>query len=248
MVRFTLARKPKSKPASLVLDTYCATSTLSVPMNEIQEVRCVFLELQDLEWQNTGLQGMEWQNAELQNLELQNMEARNTDLHNSDLRNSDLQNADLQNTDPRDPELQNPEVRNEDSQDTPSWDAPPVSPHNVPKPGVTFHTRCASCGEAAAHDQPWRAEVWADIHEFEHIRDAARHIWQRRFYDFNVWTERKRIEKLRYMHRNPVKRGLVASPELWKWSSFRAYSLGEAGSVKVNAWEVLKMKIRPPAA
>jgi len=50
------------------------------------------------------------------------------------------------------------------------------------------------------------------------------------------------------MHRNPVKRGLVASPELWKWSSFRAYSLGEAGSVKVNAWEVLKMKIRPPAA
>jgi len=26
---------------------------------------------------------------------------------------------------------------------------------------------------------------------------------------FNVWTERKRIEKLRYMHRNPVKRSLV---------------------------------------
>src|ERR1700704_5807440 len=31
-------------------------------------------------------------------------------------------------------------------------------------------------------------------------------IWQKRFYDFNVWTER--IEKLRYMNRNPVKRGL----------------------------------------
>ncbi len=55
---------------------------------------------------------------------------------------------------------------------------------------------------------------------------APQHIWQKRFYDFNVWTERKRIEKLRYMHRNPVKRGLVSSPELWKWSSFRAYALG----------------------
>ena len=33
-------------------------------------------------------------------------------------------------------------------------------------------------------------------------------VWQKRFYDFNVWSERKRIEKLRYMHRNPVKRGL----------------------------------------
>ncbi|MFY9845700.1 MAG: hypothetical protein WA718_22160 [Terriglobales bacterium] len=50
------------------------------------------------------------------------------------------------------------------------------------------------------------------------------------------------------MHRNPVKRGLVESPELWRWSSFRAYSLGEAGPVAVNAWQVLKMKIRPPAS
>jgi putative transposase len=50
------------------------------------------------------------------------------------------------------------------------------------------------------------------------------------------------------MHRNPVKRGLVASPELWRWSSFRSYFLGEAGQVRVNDWGVLKMKIRPPAA
>ena len=53
-------------------------------------------------------------------------------------------------------------------------------------------------------------------------------IWQKRFYDFNVWSERKRIEKLRYMHRNPVKRGLVERPEHWAWSSFRAYFYGEA--------------------
>jgi putative transposase len=34
------------------------------------------------------------------------------------------------------------------------------------------------------------------------------HVWQRRFYDFPVWTKDKRVEKLRYMHRNPVKRGI----------------------------------------
>jgi putative transposase len=77
---------------------------------------------------------------------------------------------------------------------------------------------------------------------------AQQHIWQKRFYDFNVWTERKRIEKLRYMHRNPVKRGLAVSPELWRWSSFRAYAFGEVGPVRVNGWEVLQLKIRPPAA
>jgi hypothetical protein len=37
-----------------------------------------------------------------------------------------------------------------------------------------LHTRCASCGEASVHDEPWQAEVWADIHEFEHSRHRVR--------------------------------------------------------------------------
>ncbi len=49
-------------------------------------------------------------------------------------------------------------------------------------------------------------------------------IWQPRFYDFVVFSERKRVEKLRYMHRNPVKRGLVREPQDWPWSSFRHYA------------------------
>jgi len=47
---------------------------------------------------------------------------------------------------------------------------------------------------------------------------ALRHaeaFWQARYYDFNVWSEKKTVEKLRYMHRNPVVRGLVAKPEDW---------------------------------
>lgn len=37
-------------------------------------------------------------------------------------------------------------------------------------------------------------------------------VWQPRFYDFNVWSQTKFIEKLQYMHMNPVKRKLVAQP------------------------------------
>jgi len=70
------------------------------------------------------------------------------------------------------------------------------------------------------------------------------HVWQARFYDFNVWTKRKRIEKLRYMHRNPVKRGLVASPEQWRWSSFRSYMFGEQGMVGVNLQD-WKLRTKP---
>jgi REP-associated tyrosine transposase len=70
-------------------------------------------------------------------------------------------------------------------------------------------------------------------------------FWQARFYDFNVWTEKKRIEKLRYIHRNPVKRGLVESPEQWKWSSFRWYLRREPGPVRINDTDILVMKIHP---
>jgi putative transposase len=59
-------------------------------------------------------------------------------------------------------------------------------------------------------------------------------FWQPRSYDFNVRTEKKYVEKLNYIHSNPVRRGLVESPELWPWSSFRHYWLGEEGPVKVG--------------
>ena len=72
----------------------------------------------------------------------------------------------------------------------------------------------------------------------------SRHLWQARFYDFNVWMKTKRIEKLRYMHLNPVARGLVTEPDQWPWSSFRAYAYGERGPVIVNNWEILKMRVR----
>src|ERR1700694_6015374 len=48
------------------------------------------------------------------------------------------------------------------------------------------------------------------------MRRSERPFWQAR-YDFNVHSEEKQVEKLRYMHRNPVVRGLCAQPEEWNW-------------------------------
>jgi putative transposase len=58
---------------------------------------------------------------------------------------------------------------------------------------------------------------------------------QRRYYDFNVHSEEKRVEKLRYMHRNPVARGLVEKPADWPWSSFRHYATGQLGVVEIES-------------
>jgi hypothetical protein len=58
-------------------------------------------------------------------------------------------------------------------------------------------------------------------------------FWQKRYSDFNVFSERKHAEKLKYLHNNPVKWGLVESAELRRRSSYRSYYLGEPGAVKL---------------
>ncbi len=72
------------------------------------------------------------------------------------------------------------------------------------------------------------------------------HFWQKRFFDYVVRTDEKRIEKLRYIHRNPVKRRLVLDPADWRWSSFRHYALGEPGLVLVN--EQLRVEVEKRSA
>lgn len=68
-------------------------------------------------------------------------------------------------------------------------------------------------------------------------------VWQHRFYDFVVFTAKKRVEKLNYMHENPVRRGLVLGPEQWRWSSYRAYALEERGAVLVNEAQEIVLRV-----
>jgi putative transposase len=58
-------------------------------------------------------------------------------------------------------------------------------------------------------------------------------FWQTRYYDFNVFTHNKRVEKLKYRHRNPVTRGLVDKPEEWSWSTHRHYLFNEPTPVRI---------------
>ena len=59
-------------------------------------------------------------------------------------------------------------------------------------------------------------------------------FWLARYHDFNVRNAEKRVEKLRYLHRNPVNRGLVELPGEWPWSSFRAYASQVQGTVRIE--------------
>ena len=69
----------------------------------------------------------------------------------------------------------------------------------------------------------------------------ADHFWQKRYYDFNIRNYPQFVEKLRYIHRNPVKAGLCERPEDWEWSSFRHYATGCEGRVEIESeWTARK--------
>ncbi len=68
------------------------------------------------------------------------------------------------------------------------------------------------------------------------VQSTTKPFWQPRYYDFNVHSEAKHVEKLRYIHRNPVKRGLVTRPEDWRWSSYLHYRRGLRGVVEIESF------------
>jgi len=73
-----------------------------------------------------------------------------------------------------------------------------------------------------------RGDVYAEGQE------SLRSFWQARFYDFNVFSEKKKKEKLEYMHSNPVTRGLVEHPRDWPWSSWSNYAQRGKGLIAVD--------------
>jgi putative transposase len=65
--------------------------------------------------------------------------------------------------------------------------------------------------------QSKRPEYWRLVEEPDSI-------WQGGYYDFNIWSRDKVLEKLTYMHENPVRAGLVMRAVDWPWSSARWYA------------------------
>ena len=69
---------------------------------------------------------------------------------------------------------------------------------------------------------------------FAEEETELRRFWQRRYYDFNVYTRKKMKEKLEYMHANPTTEKLVKHPKDWPWSSWMYYATGE-GLLRIDA-------------
>jgi len=114
------------------------------------------------------------------------------------------------------------------------------------KEGASLKPGFASSGDALLATEPQSYTLADALKSLKQgvsrrlIGDAD-HFWQKRYYDFNIRNYPQFVEKLRYLHRNPVKAGLCERPEDWEWSSFRHYATGREGRVEIESeWTAQK--------
>jgi putative transposase len=77
-------------------------------------------------------------------------------------------------------------------------------------------------------------------------RGEAGELWQGRFFDHALRTVKEYWETVEYIHRNPVRRGLVKQPEQWRWSSYREYA-GLDGAEQERQCGLKTDRVRLPA-
>jgi REP element-mobilizing transposase RayT len=61
-------------------------------------------------------------------------------------------------------------------------------------------------------------------------------IWQEGFHPKLINSEKMLVQKIEYIHNNPLRRGLVDQPEYWKYSSARNYILNDNSIIKIDEW------------
>jgi putative transposase len=102
--------------------------------------------------------------------------------------------------------------------------------HGTPSTVMQVHKQRVS-HRLRGKRRAWAAQLRL---RFDHSDDLLPRFWQLRFHDFNVWSHKKRVEKLHYMQLNPVKRGLALHPQDWRWSSFAFCCKRQLGLVPID--------------
>ncbi len=67
-----------------------------------------------------------------------------------------------------------------------------------------------------------------------HSRNSEYKIWVDGNHPILLDTGEKFLQKLNYLHDNPVRKGYVDKPEYWQYSSARNYILGDHSILKVD--------------
>jgi REP element-mobilizing transposase RayT len=77
------------------------------------------------------------------------------------------------------------------------------------------------------------------LHQFKfskllHKKESSYQVWQEGFHPQQILSDNMLQQKVDYIHMNPVKRGLVAEPYYWRYSSASFYYKDEEGELKID--------------
>ena len=67
-------------------------------------------------------------------------------------------------------------------------------------------------------------------------KSTAHQVWQEGSHPQAIMTDEMMEQKLEYLHNNPVKRGLVASPEHWRYSSAHEWLPAAQPVLRCDTW------------
>ena len=88
--------------------------------------------------------------------------------------------------------------------------------------------------QVAAEGRDWL------LNQLRYYRDGHKpnqfQIWQEGMHPQAIPTDEIMLQKLEYLHNNPVKRGWVSSPEHWRYSSAHEWQEGAISVLKCDPW------------
>ena len=69
-----------------------------------------------------------------------------------------------------------------------------------------------------------------------HKLKSDHQVWQEGIHPQSMKSDRIMLQKLQYLHNNPVRYGFVASPEHWRYSSAHEWLPGASPVMRVDPW------------
>jgi putative transposase len=69
-----------------------------------------------------------------------------------------------------------------------------------------------------------------------HKRESSHQLWQEGVHPQWLPTDEMMLQKIEYLHNNPVKRGMVVAPEHWVYSSAHERLPGAIPVMRVDPW------------
>jgi putative transposase len=64
-------------------------------------------------------------------------------------------------------------------------------------------------------------------------RNHSYSVWQKKVKSVDLWSHKFILQKMSYIHLNPVRAGLCDHPGKWKWSSYLAYQRNPPADIPI---------------